>query len=140
MIEFNGYGLSLNKMLKQMDADDAYRTTLQKVLNNGTFADYIEDFNRDLTGLTRPDVEWAVQNNNAIVYLTKSDYEELGHAKAIAVLIDCVAEILWSEYSAGFADADDYEITEDEFFQTLKQWLNEHKRRLFRVRFVPTAC
>lgn len=133
MIEFDGYGLSLNEMLKQMDADDAYRKSLQKVLNNGTFADYIDDFNGDLTGLTRPDIEWTVQNGNAMVYLTKSDYEELGHTKAIAVLIDCVAEILWSAYSAEFDDADDYGITEDEFFQTLKQWLNGHQRRLFRV-------
>lgn len=57
MIEFDGYGLSLNEMLKQMDTDDAYRKSLQKVLNNGMFADYIDDFNGDLTGLTRPDIE-----------------------------------------------------------------------------------
>lgn len=133
MIEFDGYGLSLNEMLKQMDADDAYRKSLQKVLNNGTFADYIDDFNGDVDKSMCPDVEWLIKDGNVKVYLTKASYDELGHTKAIAVLIDCVAEILWSAYSAEFDDADDYGIAEDEFLQTLKQWLNGHQRRLFRV-------
>lgn len=107
--KYIGYGLDLDNLLNLAVQTGmrglAYRATLYSTIDKEAYVDYVADFNDDLADFTN------VHN-------------------IIPVLSNCVAEILWSEYSAFFDDGE-YPVSEDEYFETVKHVLTSRQKSLF---------
>lgn len=132
--QFIGYGLNLNQ-LQTIIAETAmnqptYEESLNKVLNKHSYTDYIEEFNNEVTENHLPEVSCLTDqdviyfNNNALAHFANIH-------NVIPMLISCVAEILWSEYSAQFDDGN-YPTDENTFFNTVKEALNSRQKTLFK--------
>lgn len=132
--QFIGYGLSLNQLQSIITEttmnQPAYEESLKEVLNKHSYADYIEDFNNEVTENHLPEV--SCLTNQDIVYFDNNALTHFANIhNVIPMLINCVAEILWSEYSAKFDDGN-YPTDEDTFFNTVKNALNSRQKTLFK--------
>lgn len=132
--QFIGYGLNLNQLqdiiAQTFMNQPAYEESLNDVLSKHSYTDYIEDFNNEVAENHLPEVSYLTDQD--IIYF---DNDALAHFanihNVIPMLINCVAEILWSEYSARFDD-DNYPTDEDTFFNTVKNALNSRQKTLFK--------
>lgn len=132
--QFIGYGLNLNQLQNIIGQtfmnQPAYEKSLDKILNKHSYTDYIDDFNNEIAENHLPEVSYLTDrdviyfNNKALVHFANIH-------NVIPMLINCVAEILWSEYSAQFDDGN-YLTDEDTFFSTVKEALNSRQKTLFR--------
>ena len=132
--QFIGYGLSLNQLQSIITEttmnQPAYEESLKEVLNKHSYADYIEDFNNEVTENHLPEV--SCLTNQDIVYFDNNALTHFANIhNVIPMLINCVAEILWSEYSAKFDDGN-HPTDEDTFFNTVKNALNSRQKTLFK--------
>lgn len=99
-------------------------------MHKHSYTNYVEDFNNEVVENHLPEVSYLPDhdviyfNNNALAHFANIH-------NVIPILINCVAEILWSEYSSQF-DSDDYPTDEDTFFKTVKQTLSNRQRTLFK--------
>lgn len=130
---FIGYGIDLNliqTIIMQTGMNQpAYKKSLDNILHKHSYTDYVEDFNNEIVESHLPEVSCLTDQD--VIYF---DNNALTHFKnlhnVIPLLIDCIAQILWSEYSAQFDDSN-YPIDEDTFFKTVKQSLSGRQRTLF---------
>lgn len=132
--QFIGYGLNLNQLQDIIGQtfmnQPAYEESLNDVLSKHSYTDYIEDFNNEVAENHLPEVNYLTDqdtiyfDNNALTHFANIH-------NVIPMLIDCVAEILWSEYSAQFDDGN-YPTNEDTFFNTVKDALNSRQKTLFK--------
>ena len=132
--QFIGYGLSLNQLQSIITEttmnQPAYKESLNEVLNKQSYTDYIEDFNDEVAENHLPEV--SCLTNQDIVYFDNNALSHFANIhNIIPMLINCVAEILWSEYSAQFDDGN-YPTDEDTFFNTVKNALNSRQKTLFK--------
>lgn len=132
--QFIGYGLSLNQLQSIITEttmnQPAYKESLEEVLNKQSYTDYIEDFNDEVAENHLPEV--SCLTNQDIVYFDNNALTHFANIhNVIPMLINCVAEILWSEYSAQFDDGN-YPTDEDTFFNTVKNALNSRQKTLFK--------
>lgn len=132
--QFIGYGLSLNQLQSIITEttmnQPAYNESLNEVLNKQSYTDYIEDFNDEVAENHLPEV--SCLTNQGIVYFDNNALTHFANIhNVIPMLINCVAEILWSEYSAQFDDGN-YPNDEDTFFNTVKNALNRRQKTLFK--------
>lgn len=132
--QFIGYGLSLNQLQSIITEttmnQPAYKESLDEVLNKQSYTDYIEDFNDEVAENHLPEV--SCLTNQDIVYFDNNALSHFANIhNIIPMLINCVAEILWSEYSAQFDDGN-YPTDEDTFFNTVKNALNSRQKTLFK--------
>lgn len=132
--QFIGYGLSLNQLQSIITEttmnQPAYKESLEQVLNKHSYADYIENFNDEVAKNHLPEV--SCLTNQGIVYFDNNALTHFANIhNVIPMLINCVAEILWSEYSAQFDDGN-YPTDEDTFFNTVKNALNSRQKTLFK--------
>ena len=132
--QFIGYGLSLNQLQSIINEttmnQPAYEESLKEVLNKHSYADCIEDFNNEVAENHLPKV--SCLTNQDIVYFDNNALTHFANIhNVIPMLINCVAEILWSEYSAQFDDGN-YPTDEDTFFNTVKSALNSRQKTLFK--------
>ena len=132
--QFIGYGLSLNQLQSIITEttmnQPAYKESLKQVLNKHSYADYIEDFNNEVAENHLSEV--SCLTNQDIVYFDNNALTHFANIhNVIPMLINCVAEILWSEYSAQFDDGN-YPTDEDTFFNTVKNALNSRQKTLFK--------
>lgn len=132
--QFIGYGLSLNQLQSIITEttmnQPAYNESLNEVLNKQSYTDYIEDFNDEVAENHLPEV--SCLTNQGIVYFDNNALTHFANIhNVIPMLINCVAEILWSEYSAQFDDGN-YPTDEDTFFNTVKNALNRRQKTLFK--------
>ena len=108
----------------------AYKESLNEVLNKQSYTDYIEDFNDEVAENHLPEV--SCLTNQDIVYFDNNALSHFANIhNIIPMLINCIAEILWSEYSAQFDDGN-YPTNEDTFFNTVKNALNSRQKTLFK--------
>lgn len=132
--QFIGYGLNLNQ-LQAIIAETAmnqpaYEDSLKKVLSRHSYTDYIEDFNNEVAENHLPEVSYLTDQD--VIYVDNNALTHFANIhNVIPMLIDCVAEILWSEYSAQFDDGN-YPTSEDTFFNTVKDALNSRQKTLFK--------
>lgn len=132
--QFIGYGLSLNQLqgiiTETTMNQSAYKESLNEVLNKQSYTDYIEDFNDEVAENHLPEV--SCLTNQDIVYFDNNALSHFANIhNIIPMLINCIAEILWSEYSAQFDDGN-YPTNEDTFFNTVKNALNSRQKTLFK--------
>ena len=132
--QFIGYGLSLNQLQSIITEttmnQPAYEESLKEVLNKQSYTDYIEDFNDEVAENHLPEV--SCLTNQDIVYFDNNALTHFANIhNVIPMLINCIAEILWSEYSAQFDDGN-YPTDEDTFFNTIKNALNSRQKTLFK--------
>ena len=132
--QFIGYGINLNQLqaiiAETVMNQPAYEESLNNVLNKHSYTDQIDDFNNEIAENHLPEVSCLTDqdviffNNEALIHFANIH-------NVIPMLINCVAEILWSEYSAQFDDGN-YPTDEDTFFTTVKEALNSRQKTLFR--------
>lgn len=132
--QFIGYGINLNQLqaiiAETVMNQPAYEESLNNVLNKHSYTDYIDDFNNEIAENHLPEVSCLTDqdviyfNNNALAHFANIH-------NVIPMLINCIAEVLWSEYSAQFNDGN-YPTNEDTFFNTVKEALNNRQKTLFK--------
>lgn len=132
--QFIGYGLNLNQLQDIISQtfmnQPAYEDSLKKVLSRHSYTDYIEDFNNEVVENHLPEVSCLTDQD--IIYFDNNALAHFANIhNVIPMLINCVAEILWSEYSAQFDDSN-YPTDEDTFFNTVKDALNSRQKTLFK--------
>ena len=133
--KYIGYGLDLDNLLNLAVQTGmrglAYRATLYSTIDKEAYVDYVADFNDDLSQTTLPDVSTLTVDGHHYVYFKNADLADFTNVhNIIPVLSNCVAEILWSEYSAFFDDGE-YPVSEDEYFETVKHVLTSRQKSLF---------
>lgn len=132
--QFIGYGLDLNQLQTIVTEttmnQPAYEESLKNILKKHSYTDYIEDFNNEVAENHLPEVSYLTDRN--VIYFNNQALVHFANIhNVIPMLINCVAEILWSEYSAQF-DGGNYLTDEDTFFSTVKEALNSRQKTLFR--------
>lgn len=130
---FIGYGLNLNQLQDIIGQtfmnQPAYEESLNGVLSKHSYTDYIEDFNNEVAENHLPEVSYLTGQD--VIYFDNNALTHFANIhNVIPMLIDCIAEILWSEYSAQFDDGN-YPTSEDTFFNTVKDALNSRQKTLF---------
>ena len=133
--KYIGYGLDLDNLLNLAVQTGmrglAYRATLYSTIDKEAYVDYVADFNDDLSQTNLPDVSTLTVDGHHYVYFENADLADFTNVhNIIPVLINCVAEILWSEYSAYFDDGN-YPVSEDDYFETVKHVLTSRQKSLF---------
>ena len=130
---FIGYGIDLNliqTIITQTGMNQlAYKESLNAILHKHSYTDYVEDFNNEIVENNLPKA--SVLIDRGVIYFDNQALTNFANIhNVIPLLIDCVTQILWSEYSAQFDDSN-YPIDEDTFFETVKQSLSGRQRTLF---------
>ena len=133
--KYIGYGLDLDNLLNLAVQTGmrglAYRATLYSTIDKKAYVDYVADFNDELSQTTLPYVSTLTVDGHHYVYFNNDDLADFSNVhNIIHVLINCVAEILWSEYSACFDDGN-YPVSEDDYFETVKHALISRQKSLF---------
>lgn len=133
--KYIGYGLDLDNLLNLTVQTGmrglAYRATLYSTIDKEAYVDYVADFNDELSQTTLPYVSTLTVDGHHYVYFKNADLADFSNVhNIIHVLINCVAEILWSEYSACFNDGN-YPVSEDDYFETVKHTLTSRQKSLF---------
>lgn len=132
--QFIGYGLNLNQLQDIIGQtfmnQPAYEESLNNILSKHSYTDYIEDFNNEVAENHLPEVSYLTDQD--VIYFDNNALTHFANIhNVIPMLINCVAEILWSEYSAQFDDGN-YPTSEDTFFNTVKEALNSRQKTLFK--------
>lgn len=130
---FIGYGIDLNliqTIIMQTGMNQpAYKKSLDNILHKYSYTDYVEDFNNEVVENNLPKVSVLINRN--VIYFDNQALTNFANIhNVILSLINCISQILWSEYSAQFDDGN-YPIDEDTFFKTVKQSLSGRQRTLF---------
>lgn len=133
--KYIGYGLDLDNLLNLTVQTGmrrlAYRAMLYSTIDKEAYVDYVADFNDELSQTTLPYVSTLTVDGHHYVYFKNADLADFSNVhNIIHVLINCVAEILWSEYSAYFDDGN-YPVSEDDYFETVKHALTSRQKSLF---------
>lgn len=137
-VVFEGYGVNLNELLKQWKADaftsnDSIISTLQNVINRHSFIKFIAAFNahRLMQNDQLPTVGWGAGDGKDYIYITKKNMQKfITTDQMIPVLTDCIAFVLWSEYSS--LNKENKKLLNEDLFQaTVKSYLIDHQHDLF---------
>ena len=137
-VVFEGYGVNLNELLKQWKADAfvsnySIISTLQDVINHHSFIKTIATFNthRLTQNNQLPTVGWGAGDGKDYIYITKKNMQKfITTDQMIPVLTDCIAFVLWSEYSS--LNKENKNLLNKDLFQaTVKSYLIDHQHDLF---------